>query len=329
MLFYLSISLAYLGIKMTITQQACQQIPGFEFFYQKFLRRIAINDLAESTSKNYGRSLALLALHYKKIPVSLSLDDIEEYLCLLKKRTEYMSDNSFKFTVASLRFVFRMEGMDEIRLRLPSIRSKRKLPVVLSKEEITAMMQAPFLLRHRVMIALLYGCGLRCAEVRNLTIADIDFGRATLLVRQSKGRKDRYMPLGKLLPGILEEYIRIERPKSWLFPGQRGRNSTRFSSVFDPKFGQRSVQWAIKRAAQLARIKKNVSVHSLRHTYATHLLEDGVNILSIKELLGHVFLKTTMIYLHVAQIRIHDKCSPLDSLPALKVIGYAQGEFNF
>ncbi|HNU88558.1 MAG TPA: tyrosine-type recombinase/integrase, partial [Ferruginibacter sp.] len=119
------------------------------------------------------------------------------------------------------------------------------------------------------------------------------------------------------------------KPRSWLFSGQRWNNSKKFFSDFDPKFGQRSVQWAIKRATKLAGISKNVSVHSLRHTYATHLLEDGVNILSIKELLGHVYIKTTMIYLHVAQIRVHHKCSPLDSLPGLKVIGYAQGEFNF
>lgn len=314
---------------MTITQQACMEIPGFEAFYQKFLRRITINDLSESTCKSYGRSLAQLALHYQRVPITLSLDEIEKYLYLLKKQTEFVSENNFKFTVASLRFVFRMEGMDELRLKLPSIRSKRKLPVVLSKEEIMAMMQVPFLLKHRVLIALLYGCGLRCGEVRNLMVTDIDFGRAVLLVRQGKGGKDRYVPLGKILPGILEEYIRIEKPKSWLFPGQRLQKANRFLSVFDPKFGQRSVQWAIKRATKLAGINKNVSVHSLRHTYATHLLEDGVNILSIKELLGHAYLKTTLVYLHVAQIRIHHQCSPLDSLPGVRVIGYAQGEFKF
>jgi site-specific recombinase XerD len=315
---------------MTIIQQACQQVMGFEPFYQKFLRRMNINDRAESTCKNYARMLAVLALHYNTIPTTLTLDQIEEYLYLVRQKSETGSDNNFKFTIASLRFVFRMEGLDEIRLQLPSIRKKRKLPVVLSKQEMTAMMNIPCLLKHRVLIALLYGCGLRCGEVRNVKVTDVDLDRAVLHVRQGKGRKDRYMPMGKTLPVILEKYIRIQKPKSWLFPGQRwGKSDTRFYSVFDPQFGQRSVQWAIKRAAQMAGIIKTVSVHSLRHTYATHLLEDGVNILTIRELMGHADIRTTMIYLHVAQVNNRHTCSPLDTLEGLKVIGSIQGEFNF
>ena len=315
---------------MTIIQQACQQVMGFEPFYQKFLRRMSINDRAESTCKNYARTLAVLALHYNAIPTTLTLEQIEEYLYLVRQQSETGSDNYFKFTIASLRFVFRMEGLDEIRLQLPSIRKKRKLPVVLSKQEMTAMMNIPCLLKHRVLIALLYGCGLRCGEVRNVKVTDIDLDRAVLHVRQGKGRKDRYMPLGKTLPVILEKYIRIQKPKLWLFPGQRwGKNSIRFYTVFDPQYGQRSVQWAIKRAAQLAGIIKTVSVHSLRHTYATHLLEDGVNILTIRELMGHANIRTTMIYLHVAQVNNRHTCSPLDTLTGLQIIGSIQGEFNF
>jgi integrase/recombinase XerD len=176
---------------MNITQQACQQVIGFEPFYQKFLRRMNINDRAESTCKNYARTLAVLALHYNAIPTTLTLDQIEEYLYLVRQKSETGSDNNFKFTIASLRFAFRMEGLDEIRLQLPSIRKKRKLPVVLSKQEMAAMMNIPCLLKHRVLIALLYGCGLRCGEVRNVKVTDIDLDRAVLHVRQGKGRKDR------------------------------------------------------------------------------------------------------------------------------------------
>ncbi|MBS1734297.1 MAG: tyrosine-type recombinase/integrase, partial [Bacteroidetes bacterium] len=140
-----------------------------------------------------------------------------------------------------------------------------------------------------------------------------------------------YMPLGKLLPVILEKYIRIQKPTEWLFPGMRWNTTSgeRFYSDFAPQFGQRSIQWAVQRAAQLAGITKRVNVHSLRHTYATHLLEDGVNILTIKELLGHASIKNTMIYLHVAQVNNRDKCSPIDTLEGLKIIGYVQGELNF
>ncbi len=315
---------------MTITETACREISGFETFYLKFLRRMSINDRADSTCKSYGRSLAALALYFNRIPTQLNQEEVEDYLYFTKQKFGSKSDNYFKFAICALRFVFRMEGMDELRLKLPAIKRRRKLPVVLSKEEMTAMMNIPCLLRHRVMIAILYGCGLRCAEVRNIKVTDIDFDRAVLHVRQGKGKKDRYMPLGNTLPVILRKYIKIEKPKNWLFPGSRwGKQSTRFFSVFENQFGQRSIQWAIKRAAMLAGICKPISVHSLRHTYATHLLEDGVNILTIKELLGHANVSTTMIYLHVAQIDNRHKCSPLDKLEGLKVIGCIQGEFIF
>ncbi|MFC4263840.1 tyrosine-type recombinase/integrase [Ferruginibacter yonginensis] len=315
---------------MTITQQACQKVPGFENFYNKFLRRMCIDDRADSTSKNYGRSLAHLALHYLIIPIHLSLDEIQDYLYLIKPKVDGASYSNFKFTVCALRYVYRMEGLDELRIQLPVLKKGRKLPIVLSKQEITAMMNCACLMKHRVLIALLYGCGLRCSEVRNIKVYDIDLERAVVHIRQAKGRKDRYVPLGTNLTTILEKYIRLFKPTDWLFTGSRWANNTsRFFSVYEHQYGQRSVQWAVARAAQLAGVKKHINVHSLRHTYATHLLEDGVNILTIKELLGHANVKTTMIYLHVAQINHSKSCSPLDSLKGLKVIGSVQASLNF
>ena len=312
---------------MTIVQLACKDVPGFEALYQKFLRRMSINDRAISTYNNYGRNLAALALHYKCMPTSLTLDEIEEYLYLLKQQSENGSLNTLKFTICALKFVFRMEGMDELRIQLPVIRNRRKLPVVLSKEEVASMMNIPCLLPHRLMIAILYGCGLRCGEVRNIKVTDIDLNRAVLHVRQGKGKKDRYMPLGKTLPVILKHYIKLMKPDGWLFPGKRwGVSSRRFFPVLGPQFATRSIQWAIKRAAHLAGIRKPVSVHSLRHTYATHLLEDGVNILTIRELMGHAHISTTMIYLHVAQVNNRNKCSPLDTLQGIRIIPAVQGE---
>ena len=315
---------------MTIVQQACQSVPGFDAFHQKFLRRMAINDRAESTSKSYGRCLASIALYFNCLPTVLVIDVIEDYLYFIKQKYKEESDNYFKMLICSLRFAFRMEGQDELRLKLPVIRRNRKLPVVLSKEEMTAMMNIPCLLKHRVMIAILYGCGLRCGEVRNLKVTDIDLDRAVLHVRQGKGKKDRYMPLGNVLTIILNSYLKIQKPQNWLFPGKRwGKNSTRFFSAFEPQYGQRSIQWAIKRAAELAGITKRISVHSLRHTYATHLLEDGVNILTIKELMGHAYISTTMIYLHVAQVNNRNKCSPIDKLEGLRIIKAVQNSFDF
>ncbi len=312
---------------MTKIQLACLEVPGFEAFYQKFLRRMSIIDRATSTCNNYGRSLAAIALHYKSLPISLTLDEIEDYLFLVKEKSVNGSLNTIKFTICALKFVFKMEGMDELRIKLPVIKIRRKLPVVLSKEEVTSMMNIPCLLTHRLMIAILYGCGLRCAEVKNIKVEDIDLQRQVLFVRQGKGKKDRYMPLGITLPAILSQYLKIMKPTNWLFPGKRwGKNSKRFFPQLDKQFGVRSIQWAIKRAANLAGISKSVSVHSLRHTYATHLLEDGVNILTIKELMGHAHIRNTMIYLHVAQVNNRNKCSPLDKLQGLHIIPAVQGE---
>ncbi len=305
---------------MTTVQLACQTVPGFEAFYQKFIRKMTIMDRAESTCRSYGHSLAAMAIHFNRLPTTLSQDEIESYLYLFKQKVEEGSDNYFKFIVYSLRFVFRMEGLNDSNIILPSIKKRRKLPIVLSKEEMSAMLNIPCLLRHRVMIAMLYGCGLRCGEVRNIKVTDIDLDRAVLHVRQSKGKKDRYMPLGNILPGILKNYLRIQKPQNWLFPGKgRDSNSSRFFFDFEHQYGQRSVQWAVKRAAQLAGICKPINVHSLRHTFATHLLEDGVNILTIKELMGHANIKTTMIYLHVAQINNRNKCTPIDKLEGLRL----------
>lgn len=315
---------------MTIVQNACDKIAGFAAFYQKLLRMMTINDRAKSTCISYARSLASTALHFNCLPTQLQLDQVQEYLYLVKDKYGESSDNYFKFVICSLRFAYRMEGLDELRLQLPVIRKRKKLPVVLSKQEMAAMMNVPCLMMPRVLIAVLYGCGLRCAEARNLKVDDIDFDRSVLHIRQSKGRKDRYVPLGKTLANILVRYLAIHKPALWLFPGKRWSNtSVRFFSVFEPQYGQRTIQWAIKRAAQLAGIRKPLSVHSLRHTYATHLLEDGINILSIKELMGHANVRTTMIYLHVAQINNHIKCSPLDTLMGLRVIGSVQGELEF
>lgn len=312
---------------MTIIQSACAEVPGFDALYQKFLRRMSINDRAISTCNNYGRCLAAIALFYKRLPTSLTLDEIEEYLFIVKQKAVDGSLNTMKFTICALKFVYKMEGMDELRIQLPVIRCRRKLPVVLSKEEVASMMNIPCLLPHRLMIAILYGCGLRCGEIRNLKVTDIDLNRAVLHVRQGKGKKDRYMPLGKTLPVILKQYIKTMKPDGWLFPGKRWEDSSRrFFPVLQSPSSTSSIQWAIKRAAKLAGICKPISVHSLRHTYATHLLEDGVNILTIRELMGHAHISTTMIYLHVAQVNNRNKCSPLDSLQGIRVIPAVQGE---
>ncbi|MFN8244154.1 MAG: tyrosine-type recombinase/integrase [Ferruginibacter sp.] len=314
---------------MTIHESAIQQVTGYEDFYQRLIRKMEINGLATSTQKNYSRSLASMAIHFKQLPITLSQDQLEEYLYKLRKASAGSSFNSFKFAICALQFVFRNFDLPGYTIKLPPVKQRRKLPVVLSRQEITALMNVSSHLKQRVMIALLYGCGLRCGELRNLKLADVDLDRSMLFIRQAKGKKDRYIPLGNTLTNILAKYIRIEKPGEWLFTGKNKRGPLPARHAFASSIRQRSIQSLIKQTARKAGIVKNINVHSLRHTYATHLLEDGVDILTIRELLGHAHISTTLVYLHVAQVTEQPLHSPLDKLSGLKIIGYVQTAFSF
>lgn len=250
-------------------------------------------------------------MHFDCVPTELDPDQVNDYLYLVKQEHNTPSDSYFKFTVYSLRSVFRMEGLKDKRIELPSIKRDKRLPVVLSREETRRLLKAPKLLKHRVLIGLLYGCGLRCFELRNIKLGDLDFDRGMLHVRQGKGKKDRYVPLSTLLIRGLKGYIAAEQPATWLF---NGKPEGRAGGDFDSRYSQRGVQWAVKEAAKKAGIAKAMTVHTLRHTYATHLLEEGLDIISIKDLLGHECIDTTMVYLHVAKTGRAQPFSPLDRL---------------
>lgn len=278
-------------------------------------RRMSTAGRSSSTLNNYGRHLAQMALHFNCLPAKLEDDQIEDYLYLLQQQHNTPSESYFKHTVYGLRFLFRLEGLDDKRVALPSIERQEKLPVVLGREEMKRLLKAPTLLKHRILIGLLYDCGLRCLEVRTLEIKDIDLNRRMVHVRQSKGKKDRYVTMGKVLAEGIKKYLDAERPSKWLFNGKGDPTiEDRKGGDFDSHYSQRGVQWAVKKAVKQAGIKKEVSVHTLRHTYATHLLEEGMDIMSIQKLLGHESIDTTIIYLHVAKPSERPPLSPLDRL---------------
>ena len=191
------------------------------------------------------------------------------------------------------------------------IKRTNKLPVVLSKEETRRLLIAPTLLKRRILIGLLYGCELRCFQARNVRLKDIDYDRKSLHVIQGKGKKDRYVPLSDHLIRGLKKYILAEQPQEWLF---NGKPDGMAGGDFDGRYSQRGVQWAVKQAKKAAGIIKDINVHTLRHTFATHLLEDGLDIMSIKDLLGHQCIDTTLVYLHIAQSGRIKPFSPLDTL---------------
>ena len=279
---------------------------------QKFEKKLSILGRSRSTYLNYVRHLAKLSLHFQCLPTELDEDQLTDYLNLVQQEHNTPSESYFKFTIYGLRSLFKIEGIKPIDMGLPSIKKDKKLPVVLSKEEMWRLLQAPDLLKHKILIGLLYGCGLRCFESRNVRLRDLYFDRKMLHVYQGKGKKDRYVPLSEHLIRGLKKYISAEKPEDWLFNGQPLEN--RKGGDFDSRYSQKGVQWAVSQAAKKADISKHVNVHTLRHTYATHLLEDGTDIVTLKGLLGHESIETTMIYLHVAQSGRVKPFSPLDTL---------------
>jgi integrase/recombinase XerD len=287
-------------------------VPGFQELIYRFERSISILGRSPSTFKNYSMHIAAIALHYGKIPTELDQEQIHEYLFMLQQRSITPSQTYFKHTVYGLRFLLKSEGLPYSYLHLPAIRKEYKLPVVLSKQEVWSMLKGCTLLKHKVLIGLLYGCGLRCLEVRSVRLADLDFDRRQLKVVQGKGKKDRYVPLSEHLIRGLKSYISAEQPQDYLFGGIAIFD--RSGGDFDSRYSQKGVQWAVKEAAKRAGIIKDVHVHTLRHTCATHLLEDGMDIISVKNFLGHENIETTMLYLHVAQLQTKPVFSPLDRL---------------
>ncbi|TCX54619.1 recombinase XerC [Dehalobacter sp. 12DCB1] len=201
-------------------------------------------------------------------------------------------------------FFFSVLGRTDICYNLPRPKKEEILPDVLSQEEVFCILRSVKNIKHRAILFLIYSAGLRVSEVVNLQVNDIDKSRMLIHIRQAKGRKDRYSILSEITLNILRKYVREYKVKDWLFKG--GNEGSHLS--------ERSVQNIFKEACTKANIKKDVSVHSLRHSFATHLLEGGTDLRYIQELLGHKNSKTTEIYTHVSQRDLAKIHSPIDAL---------------
>ena len=194
--------------------------------------------------------------------------------------------------------------MNKNAIALPSLKKDTKLPIILNQQELKELFAAPTLLKQRIVLTLIYSAGLRGQEVINLKISDIDFERKTIHIRQSKYKKDRIVPLAESMAIGLKKYLKAENPHIWMFNGKEP----------DGRYSVRGLSWVMRENLKKTSITKEVNLHSLRHSYATHLLEQGLNIVTLKELLGHAEITTTMIYLHVAQCPLIKAHSPLDTL---------------
>lgn len=278
--------------KNTIYLQACNTVAGFSKMGEEFTRKLVINGKAKSTHENYLRQMSKLALHYNRIPLEISVNELEEYLYhLCKKDTDSLS--SFKHLVYGLRKLYYLFDKETLQVSLPSINRPKKLPVILSLQEMKRLLNAPNHLAEKVMFALIYDAGLRIAELTNLLISDVDLDRKQLHVRQSKHKKDRYLCLSQHAVRGITKHLTLNKPVDYLFENQHRKGIP---------ISKTKIRELLKDAVKKAGIKKQISVHSLRHTYATHQLEAGQNIMVLKDALGHADIQTTLIYLHVAQL---------------------------
>jgi integrase/recombinase XerD len=277
---------------------------------QRMLEDLRIRNYAPSTVTCYVRAVAQFAKHFNQSPDHLGPDQIRSWQLYLLNVKGFKLP-SYIQAISGLRFFYKTTLNSRIDIdRIPLPRYESKLPAILSKEEVKALLEAPRNLGHRAILATMYGAGLRVSEVANLKVHDVDGGRKVISVRGGKGRKDRQVMLPHTLREVLAAYWRWKRPTEWFFPGDKP----------DSPISQKAIFLACRKAAQTAGIAKPVHPHSLRHAFATHLLEDGANLLVIQTLLGHKSLKTTARYLHLAASTIRSTKSPIELLDSLNLL---------
>jgi site-specific recombinase XerD len=269
----------------------------------QMILQMQIKGYSSRTIETYTKCILSLALHYNTSPELLSTEQIRHYIHyrLTEKNVSKSWQNQF---VSALKILFceilKREWTD---MDIPRPRREKKLPVVLAREEVKKLLDVTINLKHRAILTLTYSAGLRLSEVSNLKITDVDSKRMALRITQAKGFKDRYCVLSPVALNLLREYWTKYRPSLWLF---QAKNKQPLSS--------RTIQHVFKNALRKAGIQKQVGIHSLRHSFATHLMEQGVSLPIIQQLLGHKSLKTTSVYLHVQQYSIEAVKSPLDAL---------------
>lgn len=278
--------------------EAKEKIKQFRYWMQS--RRYA-----ESTIGSYTDSLQTFLRYYKEKPlVDITNDD------LIAFNNDYILAHHFSASyqnqvVNAVKLFFRTIENKQMQPELiHRPKNPKLLPNVLSKEEVKQILNAPSNVKHKAMLSLIYSCGLRRSELLNLKITDIDSKRGLVIIRQSKGRKDRIAPLSEKILEILREYYAVYKPNVWLFEGQDKKS----------QYDERSLASVLIQALQKSKINKPVTLHWLRHSYATHLLESGTDLRYIQEILGHSRSTTTEIYTHVSNHNIQRITSPFDNL---------------
>jgi len=270
---------------------------------QRFIDDLRVRNYSPNTIHAYVAAIVRFATHFNRSPADLGAEHIRAFqIHLLDQRVSWSWYNQI---VCALRFLYRTTlGRPDLIEVIPFGKQPKTLPGVLSPEEVLRLLEAAHPGRQRMLLQTAYACGLRSQELLHLQCSDIDSARMVIHVRQGKGAKDRLVPLSLRLLEELRAYWRQYRPRSWLFPGDKPAQPISGSNM------QRRFTQLVQRVG----LTKHCSLHTLRHSYATHLLEAGVDVLTLKTLLGHKSLETTTRYLHVSTQRLQQTPSLLDLL---------------
>jgi integrase/recombinase XerD len=265
---------------------------------------LELRGYSPKTMEYYIGNVMRFAQYFKKSPDLLGENEIYEYLhyCITEKN---LSEGTVNLVHSALKFFYtKTLGRDWRVEKLARIKERRKLPVVLSQAEVKSIFDVTENLKHKAILMTIYASGLRVSEAANLKVTDIDSKNMQIFIRNAKGKKDRYAILSKANIEILREYWKEYHPKTFLFGSRFGDNA----------ISVRAIQEIFKDAKDKAGIKKAATVHTMRHSFATHLLEAGTDICYIQRLLGHTCINTTTIYLHLRRMDLLNITSPLDTL---------------
>jgi integrase/recombinase XerD len=273
--------------------------------YDQMKMDLELKNFSPKTVTCYLTCMVNFVRHYGRSPVEMGEEEIRKYLHYLiheKKASQSIINQAY----SAMKFFYETTlGRVWNATRIPRSKLRKKLPVVLSMQEVQSLLDCVENLKHRAILTTIYSGGLRLGEAIKLKPSDIDAERMTILVRQGKGNKDRYTVLGEKTLELLRRYYKAYRPTEWLFPSK---------DPAQPLSGS-SVQRVFKKALHKAGIRKKASVHTLRHSFATHLLESGTDLYHIQHLLGHTTAKTTSVYLHITGKDLAKVKSPIDLLP--------------
>jgi|APSaa5957512622_1039677.scaffolds.fasta_scaffold05447_2 integrase/recombinase XerD len=273
-----------------------------DYLHEQFLQELELRGYSPHTCTSYVRCVLAFVSHFQRPPQELGTEQIRNYLHYLSRERK-LSQGAINQAYSALKILYEaILGLPWDDLRLPRGKQPKQLPVVLSQEELERLFAATSYLKHRALLVTIYSAGLRVSEATHLKVSDIDSSRMLIRVRQGKGGKDRYTLLaGRTLP-LLRAYWRKHHPHDWLFPGRPDNRPIQ----------EQTVRLVFHQAQKRARIIKPASPHTLRHSFATHLLEQGIDLCHIQRLMGHASIRTTVRYIHVSQRHIAQVHSPLD-----------------